>query len=181
MILNLEIKVEEKEINCSCEHFKHMGVLCRHAFTIIMRCCVKEIPERHIMKIWRKDTFSSHESDSRGRENVKLVNDSYYSFKSCLDIVKDDKKKLDLFVDKQQMLLKELESDYTCGGLKSKTDDEVVCKLMVFLFLFQKRLIFMFLKFKAIKVKRHMLILKKNIEYDKDVDNEFLTIYVHVQ
>ncbi|XP_023760006.1 protein FAR1-RELATED SEQUENCE 6-like [Lactuca sativa] len=68
----IEFKVliiaEEKEINCSCEHFKRMGVLCRHAFTIMMRCCVKEIPE---------------------------------SFESCLDIVRDDKKKLILFAEKQ--------------------------------------------------------------------------------
>ncbi|KAL7611242.1 protein FAR-RED ELONGATED HYPOCOTYL 3-like [Lactuca sativa] len=46
----VEIKAEEKEINCSCEHFKRIGVLCRHAFTIMMRCGVKEIPERYILK-----------------------------------------------------------------------------------------------------------------------------------
>nr|KAJ0218218.1 hypothetical protein LSAT_V11C300139810 [Lactuca sativa] len=136
--MNVEIKVEEKEINCSCEHFKSMGVLCRHAFTIIMRCGVKEIPERYILKRWRKDVisrnyrFSSLQSDLGDCENVKLVNDSYYNFESCLDIVRDDKKKLTLFVEKQQILLKEFESesDYTFAGLKSKTDGEVVCKLM---------------------------------------------------
>nr|KAJ0212726.1 hypothetical protein LSAT_V11C400221020 [Lactuca sativa] len=163
----------------------------RHAITIMMIYGVREIPERYILKSWRKDVisinyrFSSHESDLADRENVKLVNDSYYSFESWLDIVRDDKKKLTLFTEKQQMLLKEFESDYTCGELKSKTDGEVVCKLM-------GRLIFMFLKFKAIKVlesrkefqvqvKQHMLILKKNIECAQDMDNEFLTIYIHVQ
>nr|KAJ0223824.1 hypothetical protein LSAT_V11C200085220 [Lactuca sativa] len=65
-IYNVEIKAEEKEINCSREHFKRMSVLCRHAFTIMMRC----------------------------------------------DVVEG------------------IESDYTSGGLKSKTDGEVVCKLM---------------------------------------------------
>ncbi|XP_023770934.1 protein FAR-RED ELONGATED HYPOCOTYL 3-like [Lactuca sativa] len=108
----VEIKVEDKEINCSCEHFK--------------------LHERYILKIWRKDVisrnyhFSSLQSDSRDCENVKLVNDS------CLDIVRDDKKKLALFAEKKQMLLKEFESDYTFTGLKSKTDGEVICKLMVF-------------------------------------------------
>lgn len=132
----VEIKAEEKEINCSCEHFKRMGVLCRHAFTIMMRCGVKEIPERYILKRWRKDVisrnyrFSSVQSDSGDCENVKLVNDSYYSFESCLDIVRDDKKRLALFAEKQQMLLKEFESDYISPGLKSKTDGEVVCKLL---------------------------------------------------
>ncbi|XP_052626923.1 protein FAR1-RELATED SEQUENCE 5-like [Lactuca sativa] len=132
----VEIKAEEKEINCSCEHFKCIGVLCRHAFTIMMRCGVKEIPERYILKRWRKDVisrnyrFSSVQSDSGDCENVKLVNDSYYSFESCLDIVTDDKKRLTLFAEKQQMLLKEFESDYISPGLKSKTDGEVVCKLL---------------------------------------------------
>ncbi|XP_052622546.1 protein FAR1-RELATED SEQUENCE 5-like [Lactuca sativa] len=132
----VEIKAEEKEINYSCEHFKCMGVLCRHAFTIMMRCGVKEIPKRYILKRWKKDVisrnyrFSSVQSDSGDCENVKLVNDSYYSFESCLDIVRDDKKRLDLFAEKQQMLLKEFESDYISPGLKSKTDGEVVCKLL---------------------------------------------------
>ncbi|XP_052622359.1 protein FAR1-RELATED SEQUENCE 5-like [Lactuca sativa] len=134
--LKVEIKDEKKEINCSCEHFKRMGVLCRHAFTIMMRCGVKEIPERYILKRWRKDVisrnyrFSSVQSNSGDCENVKLVNDSYYSFESCLDIVRDDKKRLALFAEKQQMLLKEFESDYISPGLKSKTDGEVVCKLL---------------------------------------------------
>ncbi|KAL7608981.1 protein FAR-RED IMPAIRED RESPONSE 1-like [Lactuca sativa] len=133
----VEIKAEEKEINCSCEHFKCMGVLCRHAFTIMMRCGVKEIPERYILKRWRKDVisrnyrFSFVQSDSGDCENVKLLNDSYYSFESCLDIIRDDKRRLALFAEKQQMLLKEFESDYISPGLKSKTDGEVVCKLLV--------------------------------------------------
>ncbi|XP_052622638.1 uncharacterized protein LOC128127930 [Lactuca sativa] len=102
----------------------------------MMRCGVKEIPERYILKRWRKDVisrnyrFSSIQSDSGDCENVKLVNDSYYSFESCLDIVRDDKKRLTLFAEKQQMLLKEFESDYISPGLKSKTDGEVVCKLL---------------------------------------------------
>ncbi|CAI9265140.1 unnamed protein product [Lactuca saligna] len=107
-----------------------------HAFTIMMRYGVKEIPERYILKRWRKDVisriyrFSSVQSDSGDCENVKLVNDSYYSFESCLDIVRDNKRRLALFAEKQQMLLKEFESDYISHGLKSKTDGEVVCKLL---------------------------------------------------
>ena len=130
------IKVKEMQIKCSCEHFSHIGVLCRHAFTIMMRCDVKEILERYILKRWRKDVisrsyrFNSVQSDSGDCENVKLVNDSYYSFESCLDIVRDDKKRLALFAEKQQMLLKEFESYYISPGLKSKTDGEVVCKLL---------------------------------------------------
>nr|KAJ0191736.1 hypothetical protein LSAT_V11C800439320 [Lactuca sativa] len=103
-----------------------MGILCKHAFTIMMRRGVKEIPERCILKRWRKDVisrnyhYSSHQSDLGDHENVKLVNNSYYK----------EKKKLDLFVEKQKILLKGTDSDYTSVGLKSKTDGEVVCKLM---------------------------------------------------
>nr|KAJ0194610.1 hypothetical protein LSAT_V11C800444930 [Lactuca sativa] len=42
----VEIKTEEKEINYSCELFKRMGLLCKHDFTIMMICGVKEITER---------------------------------------------------------------------------------------------------------------------------------------
>ncbi|KAL7591779.1 protein FAR1-RELATED SEQUENCE 2-like [Lactuca sativa] len=50
------------------------------------------------------------------------------SFESHLDIVRDEKKRLALFAEKQQMLLKEFESDHISPGLKSKTDGEVICK-----------------------------------------------------
>ncbi|CAI9278495.1 unnamed protein product [Lactuca saligna] len=72
-------------------------------------------------------TTSRSESDC---ENVKLVNDSYYSFESCLDIVRDDKKRLALFAERQKMLLEEFDGDYISPGLKSKTYGEVVCKLL---------------------------------------------------
>nr|KAJ0195939.1 hypothetical protein LSAT_V11C700381250 [Lactuca sativa] len=107
-----------------------MKTTSRHAFRIMMRCGVKEIPERYILKRWRKDVisrnyrFSYVQSDSGDCENVKLVNDSY------VDILRDDKKRLALFAEKQQMLLKEFESDYISPGLKSKIDGEVVCKLL---------------------------------------------------
>nr|KAJ0220439.1 hypothetical protein LSAT_V11C200072050 [Lactuca sativa] len=54
-------------------------VLCRPALTIIMKCCVKEIPEKYILKRWRQGVisrnyhFSSHESDFGDHENLKLV------------------------------------------------------------------------------------------------------------
>nr|KAJ0205825.1 hypothetical protein LSAT_V11C500259000 [Lactuca sativa] len=81
-----------------------------------------------VQKVAQIAPNSSLQSDSGDCENVKLVNDLYYNFDSCLDIVINDKKKLALFVEKQHMLLKEFESesDYTSAGLKSKTDGEVI-------------------------------------------------------
>ncbi|XP_052623210.1 protein FAR1-RELATED SEQUENCE 5-like [Lactuca sativa] len=72
-----------------------------------------KIHERYILKRWRKDVISRN-----------------YRFSSVQSDSGDCENRLALFAEKQQMLLREFESDYISLGLKSNTDGEVVCKLL---------------------------------------------------
>nr|KAJ0218320.1 hypothetical protein LSAT_V11C300149330 [Lactuca sativa] len=56
----VEIKLQENDVKCTCEHFNRFGTLCRHVFNILMKHGIKEIPEHYIENRWRKDVISMH-------------------------------------------------------------------------------------------------------------------------
>nr|KAJ0196057.1 hypothetical protein LSAT_V11C700369100 [Lactuca sativa] len=43
-----KIKLPTNDVICTCEHFNRFGTLCRHAFNILMKHGIKEIPEQYI-------------------------------------------------------------------------------------------------------------------------------------
>ncbi|KAL4559416.1 hypothetical protein LXL04_031554 [Taraxacum kok-saghyz] len=130
MFLEVEFKAAEKEIKCSCDHFNRFGILCRHAFKILLNKDIKEIPERYVLRRWRKDVLSANynltrdQFDDRDIEVTKLVSEAYYNFESCLDLVRDDKEKLAAFVHKTTSMLKDAKSD-SSGSVSNKNSDVV--------------------------------------------------------
>ncbi|CAI9303600.1 unnamed protein product [Lactuca saligna] len=56
----VELKLPEKEVKCSCNHFIRTGILCRHIFAVLKNNHVEEIPEQYIIRRWRRDAISSH-------------------------------------------------------------------------------------------------------------------------
>lgn len=126
----------EEDIRCTCENFNRIGILCRHAFCILMKFGIKQIPEQYIVSRWRKDVisrhyhFGRHVSDSGDAETAKLVNEAYYNFESCLDILRADKEKLASFIQKIEIMHKELENDTSYEIMNKKTDVDMVSKLM---------------------------------------------------
>ena len=40
---------------CTCMHFEHVGVLCRHIFSVMRYYNLEKIPERYILKRWCRD------------------------------------------------------------------------------------------------------------------------------
>nr|KAJ0189686.1 hypothetical protein LSAT_V11C800448000 [Lactuca sativa] len=44
----VEIKLPENDVKCTCEHFNRFGTLCKHAFNILMKHGIKEIPKQYI-------------------------------------------------------------------------------------------------------------------------------------
>jgi hypothetical protein len=113
----VELKTVEKEIKCSCQHFNRYGILCRHVFKILLNKNYKEIPEKYILRRWRKDVIYSNYKltrdrfDDRDAEVTKLVNEVFTNIESCLDIVRDDKDKLAAFVEKTQVMLRDMKID----------------------------------------------------------------------
>ena len=91
---------------------------------------IKEIPERYVLRRWRKNVLSANynltrdQFDDRDIEVTKLVSEAYYNFESCLDLVRDDKEKLAAFVHKTTSMLKDAKSD-SSGSVSNKNSDVV--------------------------------------------------------
>nr|KAJ0221137.1 hypothetical protein LSAT_V11C200081290 [Lactuca sativa] len=119
----VEIKLPTNDVKCTCEHFNRFGTLCRHAFNILIKHGIKEIPEQYIENRWRKEVISSHYNfgihvyDTGDNEINRSVNQAYYNFEACLEY-------------KIESMLKEYENDPTNELRKNRTDVEEVGKLM---------------------------------------------------
>ncbi|KAL7614239.1 hypothetical protein Lser_V15G06712 [Lactuca serriola] len=87
----VELKLPEKEMNCTCELFKRMGILCRHVFVVLKNNHIEEIPEQYIMRRWRRDIISSHLLVSKNGlaemedETFKLLTEAYSNMEYCLE------------------------------------------------------------------------------------------------
>ena len=57
--------------------------------------------------------FGRHVYDTGDSEINRSVNQAYYNFEACLEYVRKNKEKIDLFVKKTESMLKEYESDPT--------------------------------------------------------------------
>nr|KAJ0224930.1 hypothetical protein LSAT_V11C100009670 [Lactuca sativa] len=71
-----------------------------------------------------------HVYDTRDSEINRSVNQAYYNFEACLEYVRKNKDKMDLFVRKTEIMLKEYENDPTNELQKHRTNVEEVGKLM---------------------------------------------------
>ncbi|XP_022891883.1 protein FAR1-RELATED SEQUENCE 5-like [Olea europaea var. sylvestris] len=48
------------EISCSCQNFEFRGIICKHMIAVLVRNDVKSIPERYILRRWRRDVTRAH-------------------------------------------------------------------------------------------------------------------------
>ncbi|XP_022856494.1 protein FAR1-RELATED SEQUENCE 5-like [Olea europaea var. sylvestris] len=48
------------EFTCSCHFFEFRGIICRHAIAVLIRNNVKKVPDRYILKRWRRDVSRAH-------------------------------------------------------------------------------------------------------------------------
>ncbi|XP_022888418.1 protein FAR-RED IMPAIRED RESPONSE 1-like isoform X1 [Olea europaea var. sylvestris] len=51
---------EKCEIICSCHLFEFRGIICRHAIAVLIRNDVTSLPERYILRRWRRDISRAH-------------------------------------------------------------------------------------------------------------------------
>ncbi|XP_021731255.1 protein FAR1-RELATED SEQUENCE 1-like [Chenopodium quinoa] len=48
------------EASCECKHFQFHGIICRHMIYVYDHCGVSIVPEKYILRRWRKDIQSKH-------------------------------------------------------------------------------------------------------------------------
>ncbi|XP_026413877.1 uncharacterized protein LOC113309638 [Papaver somniferum] len=53
-------KCVDFDVHCSCKLFESKGILCRHAIVVLIRNGIRLIPEKYILRRWRKDVTRPH-------------------------------------------------------------------------------------------------------------------------
>nr|KAJ0209323.1 hypothetical protein LSAT_V11C400182840 [Lactuca sativa] len=48
---------KDGSFRCSCMHFEHVGILCRHIFCVFKFYGIEQIPKKYILKRWRRDVI----------------------------------------------------------------------------------------------------------------------------
>ncbi|KAH9760448.1 protein FAR1-RELATED SEQUENCE [Citrus sinensis] len=69
----------EGEIHCVCKMFEYKGILCRHAITVLSRNHIQLLPEKYILRRWRKDVrrFYSKVKVSYDSRNSSIEHQQY--------------------------------------------------------------------------------------------------------
>nr|KAJ0188813.1 hypothetical protein LSAT_V11C900484980 [Lactuca sativa] len=120
----VELKLPEKEVKCSCNHFIRTCILCRHIFPVLKNNHIEEIPEQYILRRWRRDAISSHLLAMKHvamqtvDDTFKLLTKAYSNIEYCLDHFKRNKEKLLAFVENTRNL-KQAAMEFGCSNQSS--------------------------------------------------------------
>ncbi|KVH94504.1 Zinc finger, PMZ-type [Cynara cardunculus var. scolymus] len=95
----------ENSYDCSCNCFVRNGILCRHALKVMLNDEVDRIPEKYILRRWRRDLVPVEWLPARFRygevdaEKERLMSLAYSYFERILGRVRNEKDILARFVD----------------------------------------------------------------------------------
>ncbi|KAL4556693.1 hypothetical protein LXL04_034850 [Taraxacum kok-saghyz] len=111
----VELKMPDIDITCTCQYYIREGILCRHIFRVLINHRIEEIPEKYILRTWKKYVISSHLLVAKHGcvetqdETFKIISEAYSNIDTCVDLVKDNKEELKSFVETPKFILKEME------------------------------------------------------------------------
>ncbi|KAI3897410.1 hypothetical protein MKX03_025428 [Papaver bracteatum] len=97
-------KCVDFDVHCSCKLFESKGILCRHAIVVLIRNGIRLIPEKYILRRWRKYVTRPHTklkvSFSCWELNESSLRYNQISLKfnvlADLDYVNDEESKVEL-------------------------------------------------------------------------------------
>nr|XP_043633685.1 putative protein FAR1-RELATED SEQUENCE 10 [Erigeron canadensis] len=117
--------------DCSCMTFTRYGFLCRHTFCVFKSLHVEQIPEKYILRRWKKDLIPPGMRTRRyigeggsSEECERMGNELHFLVDVCVDILQKDEEKLSHFVEKVRALKDEIEVAHS--NSRSKDHDEAI-------------------------------------------------------
>lgn len=84
------------DIIYSCHLLEFRGIICRHAIPVLIRCDVTLLPERYILRRWRKDVSRAHTRVTVNYDGLVSTpeqlryGDMYRAFEEVADLAADD-------------------------------------------------------------------------------------------
>ncbi|GJT62101.1 zinc finger, SWIM-type containing protein [Tanacetum coccineum] len=105
---------EDGLVECTCRHFLRYGFLCRHVFCVLKNCNIEVIPERYILRRWRRDLIphalrrNTNRYGEKDEAIEKLTNEANFMVDECLFLLRKDEEQLKTFVEKLENIKKEI-------------------------------------------------------------------------
>ncbi|KAI8529336.1 hypothetical protein RHMOL_Rhmol12G0217200 [Rhododendron molle] len=117
----VEFNGETNEANCNCRLFEFKGMVCRHQLMVFHERRVQRVPEKYVLRRWRKNLKRAHtkirincdnsSSTIEARRHDNMCN----LFNEVADLAKDSQEKYDKVMGRLQELKRELiESSVMC-------------------------------------------------------------------
>ncbi|GJW96290.1 FAR1-related sequence 5-like protein [Tanacetum coccineum] len=107
--------LEDGSVECTCRHFIRYGFLCRHAFCVLKNRDIEVIPEKYILRRWRRDIIPPalrRNKNRYGEKNEtieKLTNEANYVVDECLFLLSKDEGMLATFVEQLKTIKQEVQ------------------------------------------------------------------------
>ncbi|GKC57363.1 zinc finger, SWIM-type containing protein, partial [Tanacetum coccineum] len=107
--------LEDVSVECTCRHFLCYGSLCRHAFCVLKNRDIEVIPEKYILRRWRRDIIPHalrRNKNRYGEKNdtiEKLTNEANYVVGECLFLLSKDEGMLATFVEQLKTIKQEVQ------------------------------------------------------------------------
>ncbi|KAJ9550849.1 hypothetical protein OSB04_014894 [Centaurea solstitialis] len=127
--------VEDKKqsiIFCSCNSFIRCGLLCRHIFKVLLNTNVEKIPEKYILRRWRRDLIPRDLQHTRLRygdldeEQEKMFNEVLSTVENCLGRLRCHKEDLARFTESIRILKKEVDVSFPNENASSSKVNTIV-------------------------------------------------------
>ncbi|KAJ9562243.1 hypothetical protein OSB04_007403 [Centaurea solstitialis] len=127
--------VEDKKqsiIFCSCNNFIRCGLLCRHIFKVLLNINVEKIPEKYILRRWRRDLIPRDLQHTRLRygdldeEQEKMFNEVLCTVENCLGRLRCHKEELARFTESVRILKKQVDVSFPNENASSSKVDTIV-------------------------------------------------------
>ncbi|GKB60760.1 FAR1-related sequence 5-like protein [Tanacetum coccineum] len=107
--------LEDGSVECTCRHFLRYCFLCRHAFCVLKNRDIEVIPEKYILRQWRRDIIPPalrRNKNRYGEKNEtieKLTNEANFVVDECLFLLGKDEGMLAKFVEQLKTIKQEVQ------------------------------------------------------------------------
>ena len=108
---------EEGTFNCSCNHFQHVGILCRHIFCVLRYYRYEEIPERYILRRYCKDVVPTHlltmryQNPNDDKRTSMDTIEVFATVNQCVAVLSNEPEKMKEYLSEQLKLKKKYVDD----------------------------------------------------------------------
>lgn len=124
-------KIADETFHCTCNNFIRNAILCRHVFSVMIHEQVAVIPEKYILRRWRRGLVPVEIMPAHARygemdvEKQGMMNKAVSVFDFIVGMVQNDKGMLAKFVEQLEDLGEQISMDIPLVSSYQKKHDDI--------------------------------------------------------